>query len=118
MKGATLNLEPLGDRVLVKPIPNDDTTPGGIIIPAAAQEKSQRGEVIAVGDDIGTRTIDTPEGETTVPIVEVGSEVVYSLYGGTELNVGDEEVLVLREPDIMCRVKPAEESPSAAVAEG
>lgn len=89
-------LKPLGDRVVVKAIESESTTAGGIVLPDTAKEKPQRAEVLAVGPgkllDNGTRTqVD----------VKVGDVVVYSKYGGTEIKVGGEEVIILRADDIL-----------------
>ncbi|MDR3707401.1 MAG: co-chaperone GroES [Capsulimonadaceae bacterium] len=89
-------LKPLGDRVVVKAIESESTTAGGIVLPDTAKEKPQRAEVLAVGpgklQENGTRTqVD----------VKVGDVVVYSKYGGTEIKVGGEEVIILRADDIL-----------------
>src|SRR5579871_510255 len=91
---STLNLTPLHDRVIVKPAPAEEKTAGGIIIPDTAKEKPQRGTVIAVGP--GTK--DEP---TTV---KKGNTVLYGKYSGTELRVDGEELLILRESDILAIV--------------
>ena len=89
-------LEPLGDRLIVRPTPAEEVSAGGVILPDAAQEKSGRGEVIAVGngavnEDGSLRPLRVSEGDT----------VLYSKYGGTELEVDGEAVLVLRESDVL-----------------
>jgi chaperonin GroES len=89
-------LKPLGDRVVVKALESESTTAGGIVLPDTAQEKPQRAEVLAVGPgkllDNGTRSqVD----------VKVGDIVVYSKYGGTEIKIGGEEVIILRADDIL-----------------
>ena len=89
-------LQPLGDRVVVKAIEQEELTKSGIYIPDTAKEKPQEGEVVAVGpgrlSDDGNR----------VPMdVEVGDTVVYSKYSGTEYKEGEVEYLVLREDDIL-----------------
>ena len=91
-----MKFRPLQDRILIKRIENEAKTSGGIIIPDAAKEKPQEGEVVAVGpgrlSDDGNR----------VPMdVEVGDTVVYSKYSGTEYKEGEVEYLVLREDDIL-----------------
>jgi len=92
-----MSLEPLGDRVIVSAIEIDQVTASGIVLPDTAQEKPQRGKVVAVGPG---RYVDG----TRQPLdVEVGDEVLYSKYGGTELVVDGEELLVLNEHDILAR---------------
>jgi chaperonin GroES len=99
-----MSLEPLGDRVIVSAIEIDQVTASGIVLPDTAQEKPQRGKVVAVGPG---RYVDG----TRQPLdVEVGDEVLYSKYGGTELVVDGDELLVLNEHDILARyvaAKPA-----------
>jgi len=96
---ANVNLRPLDDRVVVKPMEAEEVTAGGIVLPDTAQEKPQRGKVIAVGPgrllDNGNR------GELSVA---VGDEVIFGKYGGTEIEVGGEEVKILRESDILAKV--------------
>ena len=92
-----MSLEPLGDRVIVRAIEIDQVTASGIVLPDTAQEKPQRGKVVAVGPG---RYVDG----TRQPLdVEVGDEVLYSKYGGTDLVVDGEELLVLSEHDILAR---------------
>ena len=92
-----MSLEPLGDRVIISAIEIDQVTASGIVLPDTAQEKPQRGKVVAVGPG---RYVDG----TRQPLdVEVGDEVLYSKYGGTELVVDGEELLVLNEHDILAR---------------
>jgi len=96
---AKINLRPLDDRVVVKPLDAEETTAGGIVLPDAAQEKPQRGKVVAVGDgklmDSGNR------GELSV---SVGDEVIFGKYGGSDIEVNGEEVKILRESDILAKV--------------
>jgi len=96
---AKINLRPLDDRVVVKPLDAEETTAGGIVLPDAAQEKPQRGKVLAVGDgklmDSGSR------GELSVA---VGDEVIFGKYGGSDVEVNGEEVKILRESDILAKV--------------
>lgn len=92
----TQKVKPLGDRVVVKPVPKEETTRSGIVIPDTAKEKPQEGTVIAVGSgrllDNGTRaTIELREGE----------KVLFAKYGGTELLLDNEIYLVLRESDVL-----------------
>ena len=92
------NLKPLGDRVLIRPIEQDEVSKGGIILPDTAKEKPQDGEVIAVGpgkiQDDGTRL---------AMDVEVGDRVIYAKYGGTEIKLGDEKILIMQQSDIMAK---------------
>src|ERR1700749_557666 len=97
--GWTVNLKPLGDRLIVKAVEEEDMTSSGIVLPDTAKEKPQKGKVLAVGtgrlDDDGQR----------VPLdVSEGDEVVYSKYGGTEIVVEGEDLLVLRESDVLAKV--------------
>jgi len=89
----------MGDRVLVKSLDAQETIKGGIIIPDTAKEKPQEGEVVAVGP--GRITDD---GKTIPMEVKVGDKVVYAKYGGTEIKDGDDELLILRESDILAKV--------------
>lgn len=94
-----MKLKPLGDRLIVRAIEEEETTASGIVLPDTAKEKPQRGEVIAVGDgafdDSGNRKpVDVAEGDT----------VLYSKYGGTEIKVEGEDLLVLRESDVLAKV--------------
>jgi chaperonin GroES len=97
-KGA-FSLEPLDDRIVVKPGEEEETTVSGIVIPDTAKEKPQEGEVVAVGPG-------RFEDGTRVPMdVKVGDRVLYSKYGGTEVKVGGEEYLVLSARDVLAIVK-------------
>ena len=89
-------IKPLGDRVVVKRLEADEMTAGGIVLPDAAKEKPKKGEVIAVGD--GTLGDD---GERRAPQVSVGDRVLFTSYAGTEVTLGDEEYLVMREEDVL-----------------
>ena len=94
-----MNLKPLGDRLIVKAVEEEETTASGIVLPDTAKEKPQRGKVLAVGDgkvgDDGKR----------VPLdVAEDDEVLYSKYGGTEINIDGEDLLVLRESDVLAKV--------------
>jgi chaperonin GroES len=89
-------IRPLGDRVIVKPVPREETTRGGIIIPHTAKEKPKEGTVIAVG--IG-RLLD--HGGRAPMEVHVDDQVMYAKYGGTEIIQDDEIYLVLKESDIL-----------------
>ena len=97
-KGA-FTLEPLDDRIVVKPGEEEETTVSGIVIPDTAKEKPQEGEVVAVGPG-------RFEDGTRVPMdVKVGDRVLYSKYGGTEVKVEGEEYLVLSARDVLAIVK-------------
>jgi chaperonin GroES len=90
-------LKVLGDRVLVKVDP-EETTRGGIYLPDSAQEKPQRGTVVAIGEG---RRLDS--GKLVEPDLKVGDRVIFSKYGGTEVNDGDEEYTVLNSDDIFAK---------------
>jgi chaperonin GroES len=95
-----VKLEPLGDRVVVKPSTKEEMTKGGIVIPDTAKEKPQEGEILAVGP--GKMT----EDGKRIPLdVKVGDIVIYAKYGGTEIKEGDEELIILRESDILAKKK-------------
>jgi chaperonin GroES len=94
-----MDLQPLGDRVIVEVLDEEETTISGIVLPDTAKEKPQRGTVLAVGP--GSRDED---GEYIKMDVEVGDEVIFSKYGGTEITVGSDDVLILRESDILAKV--------------
>jgi len=94
-----VKIRPLDDRIVVEPLSAEETTAGGIVLPDAAQEKPQRGTVLAVGPgkllDSGNR------GELSVA---VGDEVIYGKYGGSDIEVDGDEVKILRESDILAKV--------------
>jgi chaperonin GroES len=93
-----IKLDPLGDRVVVKPSTKEEVTKGGILIPETAKEKPQEGQVLAVGP--GKMT----EDGKRIPLdVKVGDIVIYAKYGGTEIKEGDEELIILRESDILAK---------------
>ncbi len=92
-------LEPLGDRIVVRPIKREETTKGGIILPDTAKEKPQEGEVIAVGPG---RLNDN--GERIEMGVRKGDRVMYAKYAGTEIKLDDEELLILHESDVLAKV--------------
>jgi chaperonin GroES len=94
-----MDLQPLGDRLIVEALEEEETTSSGIVLPDTAKEKPQRGRVLAVGP--GARS---ESGEVIPMEVAVGDEVIYSKYGGTEIKVGADEVLVLRESDVLAKV--------------
>jgi chaperonin GroES len=93
-----MDLKPLGDRVIVQAIDQDQVTAAGIVIPDTATERPQRGKVLAVGDG------KVVEGERIPMEVAVGDEIIYSKYGGTEVTVEGEDVLILTEHDILAKV--------------
>jgi len=96
---ARIKLRPLDDRVVVETLEAEETTAGGIVLPDTAQEKPQRGKVVAVGPgkllDSGSR------GELSVA---VGDEVIFGKYGGTDIEIDAQEVKILRESDILAKV--------------
>ena len=94
-----MNLQPLGDRLIVEVLEEEETTVSGIVLPDTAKEKPQRGRVLAVGP--GARDED---GKHVPMDVEEGDEVVFSKYGGTEIKVGTDEYLILRESDVLAKV--------------
>lgn len=96
-----MTLKPLGDRVLVKRIPETEQTPGGLYIPPAAQEKNSRGEVVAVGPGGKFK----PDGSIIPMTVKVGDTVLFGKYGGNEIKVDDDELLILREDEILAVVE-------------
>ena len=95
-----MKLKPLGDRLIVQAIEEEETTASGIVLPDTAKEKPQKGKVLAVGDG----KFDD-EGGKRIPLdVSEGDEVLYSKYGGTEIKVDGEDLLVLRESDVLAKV--------------
>ncbi len=91
-----MNIRPLHDRVVIRRQEEETTSPGGIVLPDSAAEKPIQGEVIAVGNG---KILDN--GEVSPLDVKVGDKVLFGKYSGTEVKLGDEEVLVMREEDIM-----------------
>ena len=89
-------LKPLGDRIVVKAIEAETTSRGGILLPDTAKERPQTGEVLAVGPG---KTLDN--GTLAALEIKVGDKVVYSKYGGTEIKIGGEEVIILRQDDVL-----------------
>jgi chaperonin GroES len=94
-----MDLQPLGDRLIVEVLEEEEQTVSGIVLPDTAKEKPQRGRVLAVGP--GTRNED---GEFVGMEVSAGDEVVFSKYGGTEVKLGPDEYLILRESDVLAKV--------------
>ena len=96
-----MKLKPLGDRLIVRAVEEEATTAGGILLPDTAKEKPQKGKVLAVGD--GKMSEDSGK---RIPVdVSEGDEVLYSKYGGTEIKVDGEDLLVLRESDVLALVQ-------------
>jgi chaperonin GroES len=94
-----MKLKPLGDRLIVRAIEEEETTASGLVLPDTAKEKPQKGKVLAVGEG---RLDD--EGKRLPLDVSDGDEVLYSKYGGTEIKVDGEDLLVLRESDVLAKV--------------
>ena len=94
-----MDLQPLGDRLIVEVLDEEEITVSGIVLPDTAKEKPQRGNVLAVGP--GSRDED---GKYIKMDVEVGDEIIFSKYGGTEIKVGVDDVLILRESDVLAKV--------------
>ena len=94
-----MNLKPLGDRLIVEVLEEEETTTSGIVLPDTAKEKPQRGRVLAVGP--GARDED---GDYIKMDLEEGDEIIFSKYGGTEIKVGVDEYLILRESDVLAKV--------------
>jgi chaperonin GroES len=95
----SVSIQPLEDRIVVKPLDAEQTTASGLVIPDTAKEKPQEGEVVAIGpgriDDNGNR----------VPLdVSTGDKVIYSKYGGTEVKHGGEEYLILSARDVLAKI--------------
>ena len=94
-----MNLQPLGDRLIVEVLDEEETTISGIVLPDTAKEKPQRGKVLAVGP--GSRD---ENGAYVKMDVDEGDEIIFSKYGGTEIKLGVDEVLILRETDVLAKV--------------
>ena len=91
-----IQVRPLGDRVIVKALPKEEKTKGGVILPDSAKEKTQQGEVIAVGKG------NSHENGTKVPMeVKVGDKVLYGKYSGTDIKLDGEEYLIVKESEIL-----------------
>jgi chaperonin GroES len=93
-----MNLKPLGDRVIVTAIEQEEVTASGLVLPDTAKEKPQRGKVLAVGDG---RYVD---GKRVPLEVAAGDEIIFSKYGGTEVKLQGEDVLILSEHDILAKI--------------
>ena len=94
-----MDLKPLGDRLIVEVLEEEELTVSGIVLPDTAKEKPQRGRVLAVGP--GARD---DNGEHVPMDLEEGDEIIFSKYGGTEIKLGTDEVLILRESDVLAKV--------------
>jgi len=94
-----MNLQPLGDRLIVEVLEEEQTTVSGIVLPDTAKEKPQRGRVVAAGP--GSRN---DAGERVALDVAAGDTIIFSKYGGTEIKVGGQEYLILRESDVLAKV--------------
>jgi chaperonin GroES len=92
-------IQPLGDRVLIKPLEAEEKTKGGIILPDTAKEKQQEGEVKAVGKGR------TEDGKIIALEVKVGDKVLYGKYSGTEIKIDGDDMLIVKEEDILAIVK-------------
>jgi chaperonin GroES len=93
-----VKLQPMGDRLVVKPTQSDEKTKSGIYLPDTAKEKSQEGKVIAVGP--GKMS---DEGKRIPMDVEVGDIIIYAKYGGSEIKLDDEELIIMHESDILAK---------------
>ena len=102
-----MDLQPLGDRIIVEVLEEEETTTSGIVLPDTAKEKPQRGRVLAAGP--GSRN---DKGDLVPMEVAEGDEIIFSKYGGTEIKLGADEILVLRESDVLAKVtsSPAKKS--------
>ena len=94
-----MDLQPLGDRLIVEVLEEEETTASGIVLPDTAKEKPQRGRVLAVGP--GSRN---DKGDLVPMDLSEGDEIIFSKYGGTEVKLGTDEVLILRESDVLAKV--------------
>jgi chaperonin GroES len=103
-----MDLQPLGDRLIVEALEEEETTASGIVLPDTAKEKPQRGRVLAVGP--GARN---ERGELVPMEVAVGDEIIFSKYGGTDIKLGADEVLILRESDVLAKVVSSKGSKSS-----
>jgi chaperonin GroES len=94
-----INITPLGDRVIIKPLEPKEVKKGGIIIPETAKEKPQEGEIVAAGKGR------TEDGKLIPMEVKVGDKVLYGKYSGTEIKINDEDYLIMKEEDILGIIK-------------
>ncbi len=95
-----MNIRPLRDRVVIERLEEEQTTPGGIVIPDTAKEKPHRGKVLAVGSG---KLLDN--GETRPLDVKVGDVVLFGKYAGTEVTIGEDDYLIMREEDILAVIE-------------
>ncbi len=95
-----MNIQPLGDRIVVEALEAKEKTKGGIVLPDTAKEKPQEGKVVAVGKG---RVSD--DGKTVPLEVKVGNKVLYGKYSGTEVTIDDKEYLIIKEEDVLAIVK-------------
>ena len=95
-----MKIRPLDDRIVVEPVEAEEKTAGGIVLPDTAKEKPQKGKVIAVGE--GKLLDDGTRGALSV---KKGDLVLYSKYGGTEVNVDGKDLLIMRESDVLAKVE-------------
>lgn len=93
-----IKIEPLGDRVVIKPLAKEEVSKGGIVLPDTAKEKPQEGEVVAVGPG---RLSD--DGKRIIMEVKKGDRVIYSKFAGTEFKLDEEELVIMRESDILAK---------------
>lgn len=95
------NVEPMGDKILVKPMTREETTKSGIILPEiGSKERPQEGEVLAVGP--GRKNDD---GKVIAMTIKVGDKIIFSKYGPSEIKIADEELLILSESDVLAIIK-------------
>jgi len=94
----TIKLHPLADRVVVKPVPKEEKTKSGIYIPDTAKEKPQEGDIIAVGPGRLTK-----DGKRIAMDLKVGDRVIYAKYGGSEIKIEDQDLVIMRESDILAK---------------
>lgn len=99
MRRVHMTVKPLGDRVVIKNVEMEETTKSGIVLPGTAKEKPQMAEVIAVGPG------GMVEGKEVVMTVSVGQKVIYSKYAGTEVKIDGEELIIVRQNDILAYVE-------------
>jgi chaperonin GroES len=93
-------IHPLDDRIVVEPMEAEEKTAGGIVLPDTAKEKPQKGKVVAVGPG---KLLD--DGKRAAPSVKKGDTILYAKYGGSEVKVGDKELLIMRESDVLAKVE-------------
>ena len=104
-----MDLQPLGDRLIVEVLEEEETTTSGIVLPDTAKEKPQRGKVLAVGP-----VSRNDEGKIIPMEIAEGDEIIFSKYGGTEVKLGTDDVLILRESDVLAKVIGTREPAGAA----